>query len=83
MKRAVFYHDGCEICSEAGKELIAVIGLSNLDIVHVGLTPERMKEAEEAGIKALPALVTVTGNVLHFNTEQHEGSIICLLESTN
>jgi glutaredoxin 3 len=78
MKNAVFYHDGCEICSEVGKELVGLVGLSKLDIIHVGLNPAFLEKAEKAGVKAYPALITANGNVLHFNTEQHEGNIACL-----
>lgn len=79
MKNAVFYHDGCEICSETGKELVNLVGLSNLDIIHVGLNPVFLEQAERAGVKAYPALITADGNVLHLNTAEHEGSIACLL----
>lgn len=79
MKKLTFYHDGCNICAGVGQDLINLIGLAKMDIIHVGLNPLRMKEAEQLGIKAYPALVTDNGNVLHFNVEEHEGNLNCLL----
>lgn len=79
MKHLIFYHDGCAICSSVGQDLVNLVGLTNLEVVHVGLDPGRMIEAIRSGVKAYPALVTMTGNVLHFNVEAHEGSLACLL----
>ena len=78
MKNLMFYHDGCDICAGVGQVIVNLIGLAKLDIIHVGVNPSRMEEAKKIGIKAFPALVTSNGNVLHFNVEEHEGSISCL-----
>ncbi|MDX2174760.1 MAG: thioredoxin family protein [Bacteroidota bacterium] len=78
MKQLKFYHDGCTICASVGQEIVNLIGLSNLDIIHVGLNPSKMQEAEKLGVKAYPALVTDNGNVLHFNVQDHEGNLTCL-----
>ena len=67
MKNSILYHDGCDICA-----------LANLDIVHIGLNPLKQIEAESKGVKAFPALVLNNGNILHFNVEEHEGSVDCL-----
>jgi glutaredoxin 3 len=72
------YHDGCEICSSVGQDIVSLIGLSNLDIIHVGLNPKKEEEAKSKGVKVFPALVTKSGNVLHFNVFEHEGSVECL-----
>lgn len=79
MKNLIFYHDGCLICSSVGRDIVNLIGLANMEIVHVGLDPARSVEAERSGVKTYPALVTTNGNVLHFNVEEHEGSIACLI----
>ena len=79
MKHIIFYHDGCDICSSVGQDLVNLVGLSTMEVVHVGLDPARMIEANKLGVKAYPALVTMNGNVLHFNVEAHEGSLACLV----
>ncbi|MDX6182423.1 thioredoxin family protein [Flavobacterium sp. Fl-77] len=77
--KATLYHDGCKICSEVGQDIVNLIGLTNLDITHVGLHPEKEEEAKLKGVKVFPALVLSNGNVLHFNVLEHEGNIECLL----
>lgn len=79
MKNSILYHDGCDICALVGQEIVNLIGLANLDIVHIGLNPAKQIEAESQGVKAFPALVLNNGNILHFNVEEHEGSVDCLL----
>ena len=37
-----------------------------IDVVHLGEQPDRVAEAEVAGVKSVPALV-IDGNVLHIN----------------
>jgi len=77
--KSIFYHDGCQLCSSVGQQVVNLLGLSNLEIIHVGLDPKKQSEAEDAGVKAFPALVTANGNILHFNVVEHEGSAACLL----
>ena len=78
MKNSILYHDGCDICALVGSEIVSLIGLANLDIIHVGLNPAKEIDAKNKGGKAFPALVLSNGNILHFNVEEHEGSVDCL-----
>ncbi|UZT98801.1 thioredoxin family protein [Chryseobacterium fluminis] len=67
MKKSVFYHAGCPVCVSAEHDIISLIGQENVEIVHLGDNRERIEEAEKAGLKSVPALVTPNGNVLHIN----------------
>ncbi len=67
MEKSIFYHAGCPVCVSAEKEIIELIGESNLDIVHLGEQRDLTQKAEHEGVKSVPALVTPTGNVLHIN----------------
>lgn len=67
MEKSIFYHAGCPVCVSAEHDIIGLVGASNVEIVHLGETRNRIGEAERAGIKSVPALVTPNGNVLHIN----------------
>lgn len=67
MKKSVFYHAGCSVCVSAENEIVDLLGRDNVDIVHLGEEKPRIADAEELGVKSVPALVTPTGNVLHIN----------------
>lgn len=67
MKKSVFYHAGCPVCLTAEQEILTLLDHSNLEIVNLGESKDRLAEAEKAGLKSVPALVTPTGNVLHIN----------------
>ncbi|MCL6293879.1 thioredoxin family protein [Jejuia spongiicola] len=67
MSKSVFYHAGCPVCISAEHDIIELIGKDNVDIVHFGEDNSRINEAENAGVKSVPALVTPNGNVLHIN----------------
>ena len=67
MKKSVFYHAGCPVCVSAEHDIITLIGAENVEIVHFGEDKGRIEEAEKAGVKSVPALVTPNGNVLHIN----------------
>jgi glutaredoxin 3 len=67
MKKSIFYHAGCTVCVSAEHDIINLIGASNVEIVHFGEERSRIAEAEKAGVKSVPALVTANGNVLHIN----------------
>lgn len=55
------------MCVSAEQDIVGLIGERNVEIVHLGETKGRIGEAECAGIKSVPALVTPNGNVLHIN----------------
>lgn len=67
MSKSIFYHAGCPVCISAEHDIINLIGAENVDIVHFGEDSSRITEAENAGVKSVPALVTPNGNVLHIN----------------
>lgn len=67
MSKPVFYHAGCSVCVSAEHDIINLIGKDNVEVVHIGEDRSRIEEAEKAGVKSVPALVTPAGNVLHIN----------------
>ncbi len=67
MSKSIFYHAGCPVCISAEHDIVELIGANNVDIVHFGEDHSRISEAENAGVKSVPALVTPNGNVLHIN----------------
>lgn len=66
MSKSVFYH-GCPVCVSAEHDIVELVGASNVELVHLGEDKGRIAEAENAGVKSVPALVTPNGNVLHIN----------------
>lgn len=67
MSKAIFYHAGCPVCTSAEHDIITLLGKNNVEVVHFGTDKSRINEAESAGVKSVPALVTPNGNVLHIN----------------
>ncbi|WP_445456418.1 thioredoxin family protein [Flavobacterium sp. HNIBRBA15423] len=67
MKKAFFYHAGCPVCLSAEHDIINLLGSDKVEVVHFGIDKSRIVEAEKAGVKSVPALVTPNGNVLHIN----------------
>ena len=67
MSKSIFYHAGCPVCVSAEQDIIDLIGVENVEVVHFGEDRSRIEEAEKAGVKSVPALVTPHGNVLHIN----------------
>ncbi|RMA58682.1 thioredoxin domain-containing protein [Ulvibacter antarcticus] len=67
MKKSVFYHAGCPVCVSAEQDIVNLVGAQNVDVVNIGQERSRISEAEAAGVKSVPAMVTPNGNVLHIN----------------
>jgi glutaredoxin 3 len=67
MSKSIFYHAGCPVCVSAEQDIVNLIGEDNVEVVNIGEDRNRISEAENAGIKSVPALVTPNGNVLHIN----------------
>ncbi len=67
MLKSIFYHAGCPVCVSAEHDIVSLIGNQNVEIVHLGEQKNRIGEAEQRGVKSVPALLTPTGNVLHLN----------------
>lgn len=68
MAQAVFYHAGCPVCVDAEQVVVDYLDQSKIttEIVHLGTSRNRIEEAEQAGVKSVPALV-IDGNVYHIN----------------
>jgi len=68
MKIAIFYHAGCPVCVEAEQKVADAIdkGKYWVEIVHLGESKSRLAEAEQAGVKSVPALV-LDGVPFHIN----------------
>ncbi len=67
MSKSIFYHAGCPVCISAEHDIIDLAGAENVEIVNIGEDRSRINEAENAGVKSVPALLTPNGNVLHLN----------------
>lgn len=67
MGKSVFYHAGCPVCVSAEHDIVELAGAGNVEVVHIGENKSRIAEAENAGVKSVPALVTPNGHVLHIN----------------
>jgi len=67
MSKAVFYHAGCPVCVSAEQDLLNLIPAAEVEIVHLGNEKAQVSQAEQAGVKSVPALVLPNGNVLHIN----------------
>lgn len=67
MAKSIFYHAGCSVCISAEQDIIQLVGEEQVEIVNIGEVRSRIYEAENAGVKSVPALVTPSGNVLHLN----------------
>lgn len=67
MKKAIFYHAGCPVCVSAEQDILNLIPKDQVEVIHLGSEKLKVKEAEAAGVKSVPALVLGNGNVLHIN----------------
>ncbi|PIB38272.1 thioredoxin family protein [Maribacter sp. 4G9] len=67
MSKSIFYHAGCPVCVSAEHDIVNLVGSENVEIVNIGEDKSRINEAEKAGVKSVPALVTPQGNALHIN----------------
>lgn len=66
--KAVFYHAGCPVCIEAEQNVAHAMNPAKYDveIVHLGQNKARLKDADAAGVKSVPALV-LDGTPFHIN----------------
>ena len=67
MKKSIFYHAGCPVCTTAEHEIVNLIGADHVDIIHLGEEANKIADADRAGVKSVPALVTPGGHVFHLN----------------
>jgi len=67
MTTARFYHAGCPVCVSAEQTLLDLLDSAlEVEVIHLGEHPQRVTEAEQAGVKSVPALV-YEDQVLHLN----------------
>ncbi len=68
MNKITFYHAGCPVCISAEQQILEALDKKRFDIeiVHLGENKSRVNEAENAGVKSVPALV-LDGAVFHIN----------------
>lgn len=68
MKNAIFYHAGCPVCVESEQQVALALDPSRYDVqvVHLGEDKGKLSDAENAGVKSVPALV-MDNNVFHIN----------------
>lgn len=66
--KAIFYHAGCPVCVDAERSLAEALDPARfvVEIVHLGEQKGRLPEAEQAGVKSVPALV-IGGAPFHIN----------------
>lgn len=66
--KAIFYHAGCPVCVAAEQNVANAIDPAKYDVevVHLGKDKSRLKEAESAGVKSVPAIV-LDGTAFHIN----------------
>ncbi|MGV3629265.1 MAG: thioredoxin family protein [Betaproteobacteria bacterium] len=66
--KAQFYHAGCPVCIEAEQKVAHAMDPAKYDveIVHLGQSKGRLKDAAAAGVKSVPALV-LNGTPFHIN----------------
>ena len=67
-RKAVFYHAGCTVCVDAEQRFAGALNPADyaVEVVHLGETPQRLDEAESAGVKSVPAIV-LGDAVYHIN----------------
>ena len=68
VSKARFYHAGCPVCVSAEQSVAKSLDPDRyqVEIVHLGQQKDRLSEAEQAGVKSVPALV-LDGQVFHIN----------------
>ena len=66
--KAIFYHAGCPVCIEAESILAHAIDPERYDLksIHLAEQPEYIKQAEEAGVRSVPAIL-LDEQVFHIN----------------
>ena len=67
MSKSIFYHAGCPVCVSAEQDILNLINPADVEVVNLDVDKARIPDAQKAGLKSVPALVTPNGNVLHIN----------------
>lgn len=68
MRKVQYYHAGCSVCQAAEGALVEGLDKTRFEVerIDIGAEPQRIAEAEKAGVKTLPALV-IAGVPFHIN----------------
>ena len=68
MQKAIFYHAGCPVCISAEQTLASSLDPArySVEVVNFATAPDRLAEAENAGVKSVPAFV-IDGTPFHIN----------------
>ena len=68
MSKAIFYHAGCPVCVSAEQQFVGALDPARyeVEVVHLGQDAARVPEAEDYGVKSVPALV-MDGQTFHIN----------------
>lgn len=68
MTKAIFYHAECSVCVDAERNFATSLDPARFDveIVNFASAPDRIAEAEAAGVKSVPAFV-IEGQPFHIN----------------
>ena len=68
MKKAIYYHAGCPVCVSAEESVLGALDKNRfeVEVVHLGTAKGRLSEAQELGVKSVPALA-LDGQVFHIN----------------
>lgn len=66
MNKAIFFHAGCPVCVSAEQQIVEALDKKRFEIVHLGEQPQRIDEAESAGVEFVPALL-LAGQTYHIN----------------
>ena len=69
MQKVTFYHAGCPVCVGAESDVLELVDRNkfDLEVVHIGENKARIPEAEQVGVKSVPAVLMPNGDVLHIN----------------
>ena len=68
MKKALFYHVGCAVCTTAEQQFVEALDPSRyaVELIHLGQDKSRIAEAEAVGVQSVPALV-IDDQPFHIN----------------
>lgn len=66
--KAIFYHAGCSVCVAAEQALANALDPARyeVEVVDFNKAPDRVAEAEAAGVQSVPAYV-IDGQPFHIN----------------
>lgn len=68
IKKAIFYHAGCSVCVDAETAFAGSLDPARyvVEVVNFADAPERIFDAETAGVVSVPAFV-IDGAAFHIN----------------